>query len=168
MKSTNRRCGIHKFSLVIYYFVFVFHQYSRMPLWNWNCHLSFGQKNSSIQIYHEWLCFWIAKNVVSNLNMKRILKSRLFVVERIFKSCLHIAEEAHFIEYITTGRHADISDHVVPILLHAHFGSSHSNADSAAAARQHQNHPLNGPGVTTINSPTEYTAWSSRSCTTTR
>ena len=145
MKST--RCGIYKFSLVIYYSVFVLHQYSQMPQWNWNCH----DKNSSIQIYHEWLCFWIAKYVVSNLNTKRILKSRLFVVARIFKSCLHIAEEAHFIEYyITTGRHADISDHVVPILLHAHFGSSR-NADSAAAATSKS--PTQWPGVTTIDSP---------------
>ena len=158
-----------------------------MSPWNWICPLSFEQQqkiiNLNLHMYFECLCFWIAKNAISNLRTWRwFLVVRLGIrkftklpkssartkLSTRWESPLHKLSK-YVVKYITTGRHADIfSDHVVPILLHAHFGSSHSNADSAAAARQHQNHPLNGPGVTTINSPTEYTAWSSRSCTTTR
>ena len=175
MKSTNSK--IWCISFVIYYFVFVFHQYSQKPLWNWNCHLCIGQKNSSIQIYHEWLCFRIAKNAIqSNSKTKINFKSRFSIVYTILKCRLHIyvAEGAHFIEYIHNNRPPCwyLRPRGTPILLHAHFGcSSQCNADSTAARRSVYikiTHSMARCDDDRLTDDRVYCVVASRSCTTTR
>ena len=168
--------------LVIY--CSVFHMYSQMPPWNWICPLSFEQQqkiiNLNLHMYFECLCFWIAKNAISNLRTWRwFLVVRLGIrkftklpkssartkLSTRWESPLHKLSK-YVVKYITTGRHADIfSDHVVPILLHAHFGSSQCRLCRRGNIKiTHSMAPVWRRSTHRLLS----TAWSSRSCTTTR
>ena len=164
MKSTNRRCGIHKFSLVLYYFVFVFHQYSQMPLWNWNCHLRFGQKLINPNP-PRMVVFLDCEECGIEFKYEKNFKVKIVCCWENFQKLLAYSWGSLF-HRVHNNRPP--CWYLRPRGTHFTTCTLRLLAMPTLPPRQHQNHPLNGPVWRRSTHRLLSTAWSSRSCTTTR